>query len=676
MKLSSKLLLMGFVVFLFFEVSSADLPPGPAEVSLASLTSDMEIAPDTPWHEGSYGYNVSVASDPDNGFLVTWRSEYLEESTLYDGNFACRISKTGEILDTTAITLSAPVWEWCVPSAVFAGGNWIVITNKDFMYEWVGAQRVTPSGVVLDDPPVNILNSFGTATILYPAIATNGQVILCVTGIEGDGLYGSIFDPDLNILVDRFLIFSGADDITPYRVAANGNNFAITFMMYDYVIHTRLIKLVIVSPEGQVLSTQDVNGEWGTSTRGSPTITTSNTTNLVTYFEIPELWGRRYSAAGDPIDPSPVSIVESADFDPILEQISYGVQSCGYSDLARVGDYSFLFWPRIPEGMSSMGFKTDLSTGLEPIVLDSQAQCKLRYDQYGYSMSNSIVRAATIGNKVLTVWIDGREGDGRVYGNLFEVGVGKDQILGTWDGQGVYYRNSDTEGWVSMASPATKITVGDLDGDGIDDLIGLWPTQGGIWVKYSQSGTWACLSSTARYIAAGDMNGDGRIDLVGTWDGQGVYYRDSISGAWVMMASPATMVAAGDIDGDGIDDLIGLWPAQGGIWIKYSQSGLWAQLSSTAIHITAGDMNGDGRDDLHRDVGRAGRLLPRLGNRFLGDDGFAGKPHYRWRRRRRRDGRPHRRLGGSGRRVGKVPRMAGLGRACRPRLRTSRLEGR
>jgi hypothetical protein len=184
------------------------------------------------------------------------------------------------------------------------------------------------------------------------------------------------------------------------------------------------------------------------------------------------------------------------------------------------------------------------------------------------------------------------------YFSIATAAIRKDDLLGTWDGQGVYYRNSDTEAWVKLASPATKITVGDLDGDGTDDLIGLWPTQGGIWVKYSSTGAWAKLSSTAQYICTGDMNGDGRVDLVGTWDGQGVYYRNSISGAWIKLATPATMVTAGDIDNDGTDDLIGLWPSQGGIWVKYSGTGAWAKLSSTAVHIASGDMNGDGRDDL------------------------------------------------------------------------------
>jgi hypothetical protein len=176
--------------------------------------------------------------------------------------------------------------------------------------------------------------------------------------------------------------------------------------------------------------------------------------------------------------------------------------------------------------------------------------------------------------------------------------VRKDDFLATWDGQGVYYKSSDTGAWVKLASPATMITCGDFDDDGIDDLAGLWPSQGGIWVKYSKTGAWARLSSTARYIATGDMNGDGRVDLLGTWDGQGVYYRNSVNGIWVKLASEATMIACGDLDGDSIDDLIGLWPSQGGIWVKYSHNNAWAQISSTARHISAGDMNGDGRDDL------------------------------------------------------------------------------
>ena len=74
------------------------------------------------------------------------------------------------------------------------------------------------------------------------------------------------------------------------------------------------------------------------------------------------------------------------------------------------------------------------------------------------------------------------------------------------------------------------IACGDLYGDGIDDLIGIWSGQAGVWVKNSANGSWAYLGSTPRHIAAGDMNGDGRVDLLGTWDGQGVFYRTRSAG--------------------------------------------------------------------------------------------------------------------------------------------------
>jgi hypothetical protein len=59
--------------------------------------------------------------------------------------------------------------------------------------------------------------------------------------------------------------------------------------------------------------------------------------------------------------------------------------------------------------------------------------------------------------------------------------------------------------WVKMASVATQVTCGDLDADGAVDLIGIWPTQGGVWVKYSRNNAWALLGSTAVDLSAGYM---------------------------------------------------------------------------------------------------------------------------------------------------------------------------
>ena len=174
----------------------------------------------------------------------------------------------------------------------------------------------------------------------------------------------------------------------------------------------------------------------------------------------------------------------------------------------------------------------------------------------------------------------------------------KKDFLGTWNDQGVSYLNSDTGAWVYLTTPAVCIAAGDFDRDGIDDLIGVWPGQNGVYVKYSTTGNWAVLTSlTARHVSSGDMNGDGRDELVGTWDSQGVFYMDASSN-WFKLATPATLIAVGDLDGDGIDDLMGIWPGQSGVWARFSKTNAWFKLGSTPRDIAAGDMNGDGKKEL------------------------------------------------------------------------------
>ncbi len=262
-----------------------------------------------------------------------------------------------------------------------------------------------------------------------------------------------------------------------------------------------------------------------------------------------------------------------------------------------------------PKGSLILSGSTLYGTTSEGGDSDLGTVFTIQTDGSGYSLLHEFTGGATDGSHPYESLVLGPSalygmttaGGGSDLGTVFSLhlaNAGQDDFVATWDGQGVYYRNSVTAAWVKLASPATLIAAGGLDDDAIDDIIGIWPGQGGVWVKFSATGTWAKLSSTAKHIATGDMNGDGRVELLGTWDGQGVYWRNNASGAWTKLASPATLITAGDIDHDGTDDLIGIWPSQGGVWVKYSQSGSWERLSTTATDIAAGDMNGDGRDDL------------------------------------------------------------------------------
>jgi hypothetical protein len=157
-------------------------------------------------------------------------------------------------------------------------------------------------------------------------------------------------------------------------------------------------------------------------------------------------------------------------------------------------------------------------------------------------------------------------------------GDGRDDVVGTWTGSGVWYRDSLSGSWVLLSSAADMVAVGDIDGDGTNDLIGTWSS--GLWVLYSSTGSWDKISTALpEDIAAGDMNGDGRDDVLGTWS-SGVYYKDSVSGNWISMSlSPATLLAAGNIDGDSANDLIGVWNY--GLWVKHSSSMSWEKLTSS-----------------------------------------------------------------------------------------------
>jgi hypothetical protein len=388
---------------------------------------DFKIAPKTALPSGSNFSNVSIASDPSSGFLVTWLNTYKISSIIYFENYACRVSKTGEMLDSTAIFLSSSYWPYFGPNAVFAGGNWIVVSNQGGLLEWVGGQRLTPSGVVLDTIPVNLSNSEGLGTVHYPAIATNGKEILCVR-YPGSSLYGSIFDSDLNILVNNFFILEPEfiNSGSKPQITVNGNNFFITFINWEQDTQNYpYIKLVIINPQGQILSIQNVSERWDkTGYFGVPTITTVNDTTYIIYYHTPNLSVRRYLSDGQPIDSQPVKLFQSQDFELLMNKITLSTNQViwYWTDLIYENDLIHFFWPRLADNAISMySFKPDLSIISQPASLDGQCQIAVETpEQWG---SFSLIRVSSLSDNTLTAWIDEREGNTRIYGNFFDIGI-------------------------------------------------------------------------------------------------------------------------------------------------------------------------------------------------------------------------------------------------------------
>ena len=174
-------------------------------------------------------------------------------------------------------------------------------------------------------------------------------------------------------------------------------------------------------------------------------------------------------------------------------------------------------------------------------------------------------------------------------------------------------------------------TVGDVNGDGKDDLVGF--TDGvfvelstgtgfenyGNWSgNFGDSGGW---SNALHVRTVGDVNGDGKDDLVGFSD-HGVWvelstgsgfegYRQwstdfgRLSGRWTVGTHPR-MVA--DVDGDGMEDIVGF--GDDGVFVALSNgtsfnpavkiSGYFGRISGSWGSLTriTGDLDGDGRSDI------------------------------------------------------------------------------
>ena len=141
------------------------------------------------------------------------------------------------------------------------------------------------------------------------------------------------------------------------------------------------------------------------------------------------------------------------------------------------------------------------------------------------------------------------------------------------------------------------LLVGDLDGDGQDDLFRTtgsewqWSSGGSAWTKRNTSG--------ATNVALGDFDGDGKHDVFTVSGGE---WRISSAGntgwqTWNSLATPLTELAFGDFDGDGVTDV---FRATGTEW-QWSRSGTqpWTKRNTSGVTALAfADVDGDGATDV------------------------------------------------------------------------------
>lgn len=195
------------------------------------------------------------------------------------------------------------------------------------------------------------------------------------------------------------------------------------------------------------------------------------------------------------------------------------------------------------------------------------------------------------------------------------------RLNGKWwlaDSDGNQFINKAYGAW-STAVQWNDVSVGDINGDGADDVFGR-DSVTGVWQAGITTlsgfvnvnwGQWSPVSWSDVRVA--DVNGDGLIDVIGRetstgnwWGGisNGSAFANRYLGTW----SPAITwadVSVLDLNGDGKTDIVGRDKASGvwyagtsnGAGFKNSTYGAWAP-SVNWVDVKASDVNGDGLGDV------------------------------------------------------------------------------
>ena len=142
---------------------------------------------------------------------------------------------------------------------------------------------------------------------------------------------------------------------------------------------------------------------------------------------------------------------------------------------------------------------------------------------------------------------------------------------------GLWARMNDAS-WLKLNnSSADQVVVGDMDGNGEDDVIAAFGS--GIYVKRNL-GPWAQLHNfVPELMAVGDLDNNGKDDVVIDFGGIGLWARMN-DASWLKLNNTSPdQVVVGDLDGNGADDVIAVYSRRD---LRETQSG-WLERSFTTM---------------------------------------------------------------------------------------------
>ncbi|MBD0708042.1 MULTISPECIES: trypsin-like serine protease [unclassified Streptomyces] len=163
-------------------------------------------------------------------------------------------------------------------------------------------------------------------------------------------------------------------------------------------------------------------------------------------------------------------------------------------------------------------------------------------------------------------------------------------VMSVWDDGSLHYYRGKGDGTIDEQKAIALngktwgslqyLTAADLTGDGIADLIAVWPN--GTLHYYRGRGdgtvdpetpiaTGGTTWGDTKHLTAGDYNGDGVGDLMAVWPNGTLHYYQGRNDGTLSTEVPVSTglatwgsvrhLASGDYNGDGLADLIAIWDA-------------------------------------------------------------------------------------------------------------------